>query len=171
MIKKTGLVVILSVILVSCNSGLPPQADDNVAVEEDKMWMKRQDLPITATVEINREKINLEVAQTPRQLAIGLMFRDEVPPDRGMLFPFQPPTVVSFWMRNVTIPLDMIFLRNGVVEYIEHNAPPCVTSSCPVYGPNVKIDMVLELAGGRAKELNLSQGDRLNFQPISQKSE
>lgn len=167
MISRTSLAIILSVVLVSCNLSLPPQADDNVTVEEDKMWMKRQDLPITAVVEINGEIIKLEVAQTPRQLAIGLMFRDEIPANRGMLFPFNPPRIVSFWMRNVTIPLDMIFLRNGKIEYIEHNAPPCVTSSCPVYGPDSEIDMVLELAGGRAKELNIDKGDRLNFQPVT----
>jgi hypothetical protein len=57
----------------------------------------------------------------------------------------------------------MVFLADGVIQYIETNAPPCLTENCPVYGPNVNIDTVLELAGGRATELNLKKGDRLEI--------
>lgn len=164
MSKHLSLAIIISLLLVSCNSNSAPQANE---IETIEMINQAQKLPITAIVEINGEKINLEVAQTPQQLAIGLMYRDSVPANRGMLFPFQPPRIVNFWMKNVSIPLDMIFLSQGVIQHIETNVPPCQTSSCPVYGPNVIVDQVLELAGGRATELNLSKGDRLTVQFLS----
>ncbi len=161
MSNHLSIAIIVSLLLVSCNPNSAPQANE---IETIEMNNQPQKLPITAMVEINGKKFELEVAQTPRQQAIGLMYRDSVPPNRGMLFPFQPPRVVAFWMKNVSIPLDMIFISQGIIQHIENNAPPCKTPSCPVYGPNVRVDQVLELAGGRATELNLNIGDRLEVQ-------
>ena len=107
------------------------------------------------------ERIGLEVAKTPQQQAIGLMFRTELPDDRGMLFPIAPARNVRFWMRNVQIELDMIFLREGVVQAIIPNVPPCLSDTCPNYGPDVPVDGVIELKGGRAAQLGLKVGDRI----------
>lgn len=159
--KDLSLAIIFSLLLISCQ---PNSSSETNQVEAVEMITQGQKLPITAIVEINGEKIELEVAQTAPQQAIGLMYRDSLPPNRGMLFPFQPPRIVTFWMKNVSIPLDMIFLADGIIQYIEFNAPPCKTNTCPVYGPNVNVDSVLELAGGRASELNLNIGDRLDIQ-------
>jgi uncharacterized protein len=124
-----------------------------------------QELPITATAQIGKQIIQLEVAQTPQQQAMGLMYRKRLADNRGMLFPFQPPQPVKFWMQNTVIPLDMIFLYQGNVKAVIANVPPCQESPCPTYGPdNVVIDQVIELRGGRAKELGVSAGDRLNVQ-------
>jgi uncharacterized membrane protein (UPF0127 family) len=130
--------------------------------------VKGQMLPIAAEAEIGSQLIQLEVAQTPRQQALGLMFRTSLAPNRGMLFPFDRPRVVGFWMKNCKISLDMIFLRNGIVQGIEAEVPPCLTDSCPSYGPNVPVDQVIELRGGRAQELGLQMGDRISVQPLSQ---
>jgi len=78
-----------------------------------------------------------------------------------MLFPIEPARNVRFWMRNVLIELDMIFLREGVVQAIIPNVPPCLTENCPNYGPDVPVDGVMELRGGRAAELGLKVGDRI----------
>ncbi|WP_293156225.1 MULTISPECIES: DUF192 domain-containing protein [unclassified Microcoleus] len=107
------------------------------------------------------QRIGLEVAKTPQEQAIGLMFRTELPDDRGMLFPIAPPRNVRFWMRNVQIELDMIFLREGVVQAIIPNVPPCLSDTCPNYGPDVPVDGVIELKGGRAAQLGLKVGDRI----------
>jgi len=125
-----------------------------------------QTLPISAEAKVANQTIQLEVAQTPEQQAIGLMFRPPLPDDRGMLFPFQPARVVSFWMKNVSVPLDMVFLRNGKVEAIALNVPPCETEPCPTYGPNISVDAVIEMRAGRAAELGLKVGDRITIQPI-----
>ncbi|MEM9213773.1 MAG: DUF192 domain-containing protein [Cyanobacteria bacterium P01_F01_bin.150] len=119
-----------------------------------------QQLPLTAMTTINGTSIYLEVAQTPLQQSIGLMYRSSLHDEKGMLFPFSPPRPVNFWMRNVEIDLDMLFIQDGQVLAIEAEAPPCRTAICPHYGPEgVPVDYVLELRGGRAAELGIELGD------------
>lgn len=127
-----------------------------------------QHLPITAKAIIKDQLVALEVAQTSQQQAIGLMGRNSLGENQGMLFPFDPPRSVSFWMKNVLIDLDMIFLRKGKVFAIEHRVPPCQTTPCPTYGPKgATIDQVIELRGGRAAELGIQVGDRISIQSFS----
>jgi len=117
-------------------------------------------LPITAIAEIKGERFDLEVAQTPDQQALGLMFRSALPDNRGMLFPFSSPRRTRFWMKDVPVPLDMVFLRNEKVVAIAPEAPPCPAEPCPTYGPDDQlVDQVLELRSGRAAELGLETGD------------
>ncbi|AFZ33769.1 protein of unknown function DUF192 [Stanieria cyanosphaera PCC 7437] len=130
-----------------------------------------QILPIAAKTNIKGQIIELEVAQTPEQQATGLMFRDSLPDNRGMLFSFDTPQVTSFWMKNVSISLDMIFLYQGKVKAIAANVPPCTTNPCPVYGPKTIIDQVIELRGGRAKELGLKVNDLVQIEFLAQSSE
>lgn len=118
-----------------------------------------QQLPITGTAVIHGQQIGLEIAKTLNQQAIGLMFRTELPPNRGMLFPFSPARPVAFWMKNTLIPLDMVFLHQGKVQAIIAKVPPCQQDPCPSYGPEVDVDQVLELGSGRAAELGLREGD------------
>ncbi len=121
-----------------------------------------QNLPISARATIGGQVIQLEVARTVEQQAMGLMYRKSLADDRGMLFPFNPPRPVNFWMKNVAINLDMIFLRDGQVQAIAANVPPCREIPCPTYGPGATaIDQVIELRGGRASELGLKVGDRI----------
>lgn len=120
-----------------------------------------QTLPIAAQVKVGDQLIGLEVAKTEQQQAMGLMYRKQLEDNRGMLFSFSPPRPVGFWMKNCFINLDMVFLRNGQVVAIANNVPPCQKEPCPVYGPPVDVDQVIELRGGRAKELRIKPGDRL----------
>ena len=121
-----------------------------------------QNLPISAQLIVNDEKIDLEVARTSQQQQLGLMYRTELPKDRGMLFPFSESIVASFWMKNVNISLDIIFVRDGVVDSIARDVPPCPSEPCPIYRSQGFINQVIELPGGRAKELNIRKGDKLN---------
>ena len=124
-----------------------------------------QVLPISLNAIVGDRAIGLEVARTPAEKAIGLMFRTEIPEDRGMFFPIEPPQNVRFWMKNVLVELDMIFVREGVVQAIIANVPPCLTENCPNYGPDVPVDGVVELKGGRAAQLGLKVGDRISNLP------
>ena len=127
-----------------------------------------QQLPIEAQVAIGDRIIYLEVARTAEQQRIGLMNRESLGPQCGMVFPFEPPRPVRFWMKNVAISLDMIFMREGTIRAIEASVPPCDGDPCPLYGPpREPIDRVIELAGGRAAELGLVVGDRLEIQPLA----
>jgi uncharacterized membrane protein (UPF0127 family) len=119
-------------------------------------------LPITAQATIKATVIDLEVARTPEQQALGLMFRPTLEANRGMLFPFEEPRYAQFWMKNVVIPLDMIFLNQGVVQKIHHNVPGCRQEPCPTYGAGDRlVDAVIELRGGRAAELGLQEGETI----------
>jgi uncharacterized membrane protein (UPF0127 family) len=127
-----------------------------------------QELPLEAQLRVGDEVLWFEVARTAEQRSRGLMFRTELARDRGMAFFFDPPRPVSFWMKNTLIPLDMVFLHDGVVHHIEANVPPCEASPCPSYGPRSgqPTDLVLELAAGRAAELGIQPGDRLTLEPV-----
>ncbi|MDJ1177224.1 DUF192 domain-containing protein [Roseofilum sp. BLCC_M114] len=156
-----GLALLLSLGTIGCARSTPPPASvDRIAQENPK----GQQLEVSAQVEISGEPIDLEVARTPEQQALGLMYRPELPDNRGMLFPFSSPRILTFWMKNVPVPLDMVFLLDGEVKAIAASVPPCTTPSCPVYGPNEPVNQVIELRSGRAAELGLQVGDRLEIQ-------
>lgn len=151
---QAGLIGAGLSLMVGCTAPL--------AQSSDAMQPMRQSLPIEAQAKIAGKIIQLEVARTPQQQAIGLMNRTSLADDRGMIFLFNPPRPTQFWMKNTLIPLDMVFLRNGVVKSIAQNVPPCKADPCPTYGSATElIDQVIELRGGRAKELGLKAGDRV----------
>gem|GEM_PF-373902 len=124
-----------------------------------------QTLPISAIATTQGStQIQLEVARTAAQQELGLMYRPALPDNRGMLFVFSAPQPVSFWMKNVPVPLDMVFLNGGVVKYIQASAPPCPSLPCDDYGPSTPIDQVIELRSGRAQELGLQVGQKIKIQ-------
>jgi hypothetical protein len=153
--------MLLSVLLMGCS--VPTTAKPPTPTPGSKTPAPvslGQKLPISAKAILpNGTTIQLEVAKTPQQQQMGLMYRPALPDDRGMLFGFASPQPVSFWMKNVPVALDMVFLQNGVVKYIQAAAPPCASEPCPTYGPNTPIDKVIELRSGRAAELKLKVGD------------
>lgn len=103
----------------------------------------------------------VELARTPQEQAKGLMFRTAMGPDEGMVFPFDPPRGASFWMRNTVIPLDLIFVApDGRISNIAANAVPY--DETPLYS-NGEAKAVLELNGGRAAELGIEPGDRVEW--------
>lgn len=99
----------------------------------------------------------VELALTHKQRQLGLMYRTEMAPDKGMLFIFPNPAMQSFWMRNTYIPLDIIFLRtDGSIINIVANAEPETDTPRSSIAP---AKAVFEIAGGRASELGLAAGD------------
>jgi uncharacterized protein len=150
---------------------LPPEQRSIQPLPDLKPIPQVQKLPLSAQLNVNGRVILLEVARTPEQQSIGLMNRKDLATDRGMLFVFSPPRPVSFWMKNTLIPLDMIFVSNGVVKHVGQQIRPCAGDPCPSYGPepSTDIDGVIELRGGRAAELQLKVGDRLKISNYSAK--
>ncbi len=166
--RYAALPLLLSALLTSCSmpDGPNPEATTSMPAPETRaeepitLSGPGQLLPVTATAEIKGEMFDLEVAQTQQQQALGLMFRSALPDGRGMLFPFDPPRRTSFWMKDVPVPLDMVFIRGGEVVAIAPQVPPCPALPCPSYGPpDQTIDHVLELRSGRAAEIGLQAGD------------
>ena len=88
------------------------------------------------------------------------MFRKELAPDRGMVFPYDPPQIVAFWMKNTLIPLDIIYIRSdGTIARIV-NAKALDETPLPAGEP---IALVLEIRGGRAAELGIREGDKVDW--------
>jgi len=149
--------VILSIILGSC--GFP-------LLLGSQGQELGQTLPIGAELVLSNDRvIELEVAKTAAEQSQGLMFRSQLPPGRGMLFDFDTPRIARFWMKNTLIPLDMIFLQEEKVQAILEQIPPCKSDPCPVYGPWMEVDQVLELGAGQAQNLGIKVGDRLTIRP------
>ena len=114
-------------------------------------------------VEVKGQRFQVEIAADDQSRAMGLMFRDELPDDRGMLFLFRREAPRSFWMRNTRIPLDIIYLdRDLRVISIVSNARPCRQDPCPSYPSRGSAQYVLELNAGKASELGLRSGDALS---------
>jgi uncharacterized membrane protein (UPF0127 family) len=106
-------------------------------------------------------QIIAEVAKTPEEQSRGLMNRQSLAPDRGMIFPYNPPQAVGFWMKNTLIPLDMVFIRDdGTIANIAENTVPLSLEMVPSDGP---VSAVLELAGGRSAQLGLKAGDKVSW--------
>jgi len=111
-------------------------------------------------------KIRAEVMTHPTDMMRGMMFRDSLPEDRGMLFIHGSPGPYPYWMYQVQIPLDIIWMdMNRRIVEISANTPPCrkKATECPNYGGHEKALFVLELAGGVAAKHNLRVGAALSF--------
>jgi len=101
----------------------------------------------------------VEMATTEDEKNIGLMNRNDVPDGRGMLFDFSPPQLVSMWMKNTLIPLDMIFIQaDGRILRVAQNTEPLSTFAIPSGGV---VKGVLEVIGGTAKKYGIEPGDRV----------
>jgi len=110
--------------------------------------------------------IYAELADTPQKRAEGLMYREHLAADRGMLFTFSQAQAWVFWMKNTKIPLDLIWMNEKKeIVHIEPRVPICTRTddSCPQYRPNEGALYVLELAAGRAESLKLQRGSKLQF--------
>jgi uncharacterized membrane protein (UPF0127 family) len=121
-----------------------------------------EQVPLTITTAAGKtHRFTVEVARSVAQQAQGLMNRQSLSPDRGMIFPYDPPEPASFWMKNTLIPLDMVFIRSdGTIARIEANTVPLSLDPVPAGEP---VAAVLELAGGRSAELGIAAGDKVEW--------
>lgn len=113
--------------------------------------------PLSVTTATGKHDFMVEIADTEELRQRGLMYRDPLPDDRGMLFQFPRATEQSFWMRNTPSSLDIIYIdpRGRIVSIAKH-ATPMSDTPIPSYGP---ANGVLELRAGRADEIGAKAGD------------
>ena len=118
-------------------------------------------IPLTITTLDKAHAFRVEVARTPQEQAKGLMFRTEMGANEGMLFPYDRPRMLSFWMRNTVLSLDLIFIdeQHRIINIAE-NATPYSEQSIPSAAPGIA---VLELNGGRARELGIVAGNKVDW--------
>lgn len=118
-------------------------------------------IPVSVISESQTHIFRTELADTPEAQARGMMFRTEMAPDEAMLFPSRTPEVRGFWMKNTPLPLDIIFVgADDKIINIAANTVPYSLDTVYSEGPSVA---VLEVAGGRAAELDIGPGDTVEF--------
>ena len=117
--------------------------------------------PLTIVSSSGAHNFTVEVATTPQQMEQGLMFRQSLAPDAGMLFDFHEPTMAMMWMKNTLIPLDMLFVdAGGHIVNIHQRAVPGALDTIAAAAP---VRAVIELNGGTAARLGIRPGDRVLF--------
>jgi len=115
-----------------------------------------------AHVEIRGHRFSVEIADDNDERLLGLMFRDAMAQDHGMLFIFPDEAPRAFWMKNTRIPLDIIYFNRELrLVSVAENARPCRTQRCPGYPSAGPAMYVLELNAGKAAEMGLTEGDTL----------
>ena len=116
------------------------------------------------TVSLDGHAVAVEVADTPEKRTEGLMFRNSLGEDAGMLFVFDEPQEVSFWMKNTEIPLDIIFAdEEGVVSELYKDVQPCLLPFCPTYASHSKVKYALEVNAGYAEKNGIQAGSKLDI--------
>ncbi|WP_347138520.1 DUF192 domain-containing protein [Paracoccus sp. SSK6] len=116
--------------------------------------------------------VRVEIADDEAERAQGLMFRRKLDRGTGMLFIYDSPRAVGFWMRNTYVPLDLVFLdRTGVIRHIHRNAVPLDETPLPGAAPGDPRPerlMVLEIGGGEADRLGLAVGQPMAHPRLQQ---
>ena len=155
---RSALIAAATLLLAACSSQAADPANAPIAERTGTHPVSGLAIIPLAVTTVDGEvhDFTVEVAQTPREQAQGLMFRTEMAPDEGMLFPRDPPRVASFWMKNTVLPLDIIFIGpDKRVINVASNTVPYSEDPVISEGPAAA---VLELNAGRAAELGIGPG-------------
>ena len=122
--------------------------------------MGLREVPLTIRTASGEQRFRVTVASTIPEQEKGLMFVRSLAPDAGMIFPYNPPQEVGFWMKNTLIPLDMIFVgTDGRIIRVATDQPESLDTVWSG-GPTAA---VLEINGGRAAQLGIKAGDEVNW--------
>ena len=115
-----------------------------------------------ATITVGTTAFQVEVVQQEDERRRGLMFRQTLPADQGMLF-VQPPGRAEFWMKNTLIPLDLLYFDiDGTLLEIVPAVPPCRVRNCPIYpSASAAVRYILEIKAGEAARRRIAVGASL----------
>jgi uncharacterized protein len=143
-------------VLIACSPQAPAQ---NVPADQGAQTGLQQ-VPLTIRSANGDHHFTVEVARTFAQQERGLMFRRSLAGNHGMIFPYEPPQDVAFWMKNTLIPLDMVFI--GASSRIIRIATAKALDETPVPSEQPAA-AVLEIRGHRAAELGIKAGDKVDW--------
>lgn len=120
-----------------------------------------------AWVELKGKRYAVEIADDAGERERGLMFRDEMAPDHGMLFIHEAEEDQSYWMKNTKIPLDILYFdQDRKLVSVQQRVPPCsLGDRCPPFPSEGPAQYVLELNGGTVEAMELKAGEELRFGP------
>ncbi|MCW3475014.1 DUF192 domain-containing protein [Limobrevibacterium gyesilva] len=154
MIRRRHVLALLS----GAALALPARAQIGLNPTGPQPELPKEPLTIV-THDSKRHEFIVEMALTPAQQTIGLMFRPKVPPDGGMLFDWGAPRPSQMWMRNTVSSLDMLFINaDGSIRHIAERTVP---QSLAIVDSNGPVRATLEVAAGTAERLDIRVGDRV----------
>jgi uncharacterized membrane protein (UPF0127 family) len=155
MIRKTLLAIaaiVAIVVALGFYLGMPQLAAD------EAMRLPVDPAPLVAETSGGKRSFTIEIADDPSERSAGLMFRESMDDDHGMLFVFQQTGPIGFWMKNTPMPLDLIFIgQDGRIRDILPGEP---FSEAPI-SPGEPVRFVLELKRGTAEKAGIKEGDVL----------
>lgn len=147
-------IIFLAFFLIYVRRTTQNTSSDNFSYE--KKTVKISDITVTALV-----------ADTPAKQALGLGKRDSLSEGSGMLFPFKRKSKSPFWMKDMLMPIDIIWISDGKVVKIDQDVPffPPDTPDykLPLYFPPEPVDYVLEVSAGFSKKFGIKQADPVSF--------
>jgi hypothetical protein len=118
----------------------------------------------------DRTTVSVDIADTDPIRERGLMFRDHLAPNEGMIFVFPEPGYYPFWMKNTLIPLDMLWLdAQGRIVSIARSVPPCKADPCPTSPPDANASYVIEVVSGFSRQHGLKVGDVVKLEGVPAK--
>lgn len=151
---------LLALLMIVCFAGpgpAPSRADGM------PMMLADSPQPLVAETANGPKRFSIEIADSPEKRERGLMFRQSMGDDHGMLFVFPDTGPRAFWMKNTPMPLDLIFIgEDGRVRALMHGEP----FSTDTISPGVPVRFVLELKAGSAQKAGIAVGDRLRHPQI-----
>lgn len=151
-VRSSGLTLLF--LIVALNSGVAQNSAMRLPVDPD---------PLVVLTSAGEVTFSIEIADEPLERQRGLMFRQSMPSDRGMLFVFPTESRQGFWMQNTPLALDLLFVgADGEVRAIA----PGIPFSTASISPDVESQFVLELLAGTAQKVGIEVGDRLRHPRI-----
>ena len=109
-------------------------------------------------------KIDAELADTPKKQADGLMWRPQLNESEGMLFVFGSETNLSFWMKNMLIPIDIVFITSDLkIITVHKSVPPCLDDPCKLYTSRKPAKYALEVSAGFCERHGVQPGDSISI--------
>ncbi len=165
--RSSSLVIValaLAVALAGCSQ--PIFGDENATPSADAADSTDENVTATFVTDEGNATVSLEVADTSEERERGLMYRQSLPDDHGMVFVYDDADDRSFWMKNTYVPLDMIFVApDGTVSNVEHAEPEPNTSTADLerYESDGPAQYVVELERGFANRTGVDAGSEIVF--------
>ena len=160
------IIVFLFIVFLSA-AGIMPLSSDILGqgqpLDSDKVGTKS--LPNKVNITVNGVNLQADIALTTDEQSKGLSIKDILQPDEGMLFPYESPRILSFWMKDMKFPIDIIWLDSDKkVVHIEESLQPCSPLlPCSSYSPDVQAQYVLETVAGFTSANGISKGTPVEF--------
>ncbi len=130
-------------------------------------YLKTKSFPLfkkNSTVTIDSHTFKLVIASSQKEREVGLSETKSLPQDQGMIFLFEKPDYYSFWMKNMTFPIDIIYINKDKIVTIQSNTQPVKGQENPiVYTPTEPSDKVLEITSGLSEKYSFKKGDKIKI--------